>query len=108
MLIRLSQTAVKARTLVLTIWIALTAFGLFGASHLDQYLTTSLVVPGSPSAAAHKILNEKFKENTEGTFTVMYTYKQASAEQIATFKSSVARAAHVIPGSEITNETMVH
>ena len=104
MLIRLSQTAVKARTLVLTIWIALTAFGLFGASHLDQYLTTSLVVPGSPSAAAHKILNEKFEENTEGTFTVMYAYKQASAEQIATFKSSVARAAHVIPGSEITNE----
>jgi RND superfamily putative drug exporter len=104
MVVRWSQAAIKARALVLTIWIALTAFGLFGASNLDQYLTTSLTVPGSPSASANEILNEKFKENTEGTFTVMYKYKQASAQEIANFKASVAEAARVIPGSEITNE----
>ena len=104
MLVTWSKAAIKARALVLAIWIALTAFGLFGASHLDQYLTTSLTVPGSASAAANEILNEKFKENTEGTFTVMYKYKQASAQEIANFKASVAQAARVIPGSEITNE----
>jgi len=104
MLVTWSKAAIKARALVLTIWIALTAFGLFGSSHLDQYLTTSLTVPGSASAAANEILNEKFKENTEGTFTVMYKYKQASAQEIANFKASVAQAARVIPGSEITNE----
>jgi len=104
MLVTWSKAAIKARTLVLAIWISLTAFGLFGASHLDQYLTTSLTVPGSPSATANSILNEKFKENTEGTFTVMYKYKQASSQEIANFKASVARAARVIPGSEITNE----
>jgi uncharacterized membrane protein YdfJ with MMPL/SSD domain len=104
MLVTWSKAAIKARALVLAIWIALTAFGLFGASHLDQYLTTSLTVPGSASAAANEILNEKFKENTEGTFTVMYKYKQASAQEIANFKASVAEAARVIPGSEITNE----
>ena len=53
MLVTWSRAAIKARTLVLTIWIALTAFGLFAASNLDQYLTTSLTVPGSSSAAAH-------------------------------------------------------
>jgi RND superfamily putative drug exporter len=104
MLVTWAQAAVKARTLVLTIWIALTACGLFGASNLDQYLTTSLTVPGSTSAAANEILNEKFNENTEGTFTVMYKYKQASADQIADFKVAVAQAARVIPGAEITNE----
>lgn len=104
MLVTWSKAVIKARALVLTIWIALTAFGLFGASHLDQYLTTSLTIPGSASAAANEILNEKFKENTEGTFTVMYTYKQASAQEIANLKASVAQAARVIPGSEITNE----
>ena len=104
MVVRWSKAAIKARTLVLTIWIALTAFGLFGASNLDQYLTTSLTVPGSSSAAANEILNEKFNENTEGTFTVMYKYKQASADQIADFKAAVAQAARVIPGAEITNE----
>ncbi|CAN2214430.1 COG2409 Predicted drug exporters of the RND superfamily [Candidatus Nanopelagicaceae bacterium] len=104
MLIKWSQAAVKARSLVLAIWIALTAFGLFGASNLDQYLTTSLVVPGSSSATANEILNEKFKENTEGTFTVMYKYKQASTAEIEGFKIAVREAAAVIPGSEITQE----
>ena len=104
MLVTWAKAALKARALVLTIWIALTAFGLFGASDLDQYLTTSLTVPGSSSAAANEILNEKFSENTEGTFTVMYKYKQASAEQIADFKAAVAQAARVIPGAEVTNE----
>ena len=104
MLVTWAKAAIKARALVLTIWIALTAFGLFGASDLDQYLTTSLTVPGSSSAAANEILNEEFNENTEGTFTVMYKYKQASADQIAEFKAAVAQAARVIPGAEVTNE----
>ena len=104
MLIKWSQAAVKARSLVLAIWISLTAFGLFGASNLDQYLTTSLVVPGSSSATANEILNEKFKENTEGTFTVMYKYKQASTASIEGFKESLRKAAAVVPGSEITQE----
>jgi len=104
MVVRWLKAAIKARTLVLTIWIALSAFGLFGASNLDQHLTTSLTVPGSSSAAANEILNKKFNENTEGTFTVMYKYKQATADQIADFKAAVAQAARVIPGAEVTNE----
>jgi RND superfamily putative drug exporter len=104
MLVTWARAALKARTLVLTMWIALTAFGSFGATHLDQYLTTSLEVPGSASAAANEILNQKFNENTEGTFTVMFKYKQASADQIAGFKAGVAQAARVIPGAAITNE----
>ena len=104
MLIKWSQVAVKARFLVLAIWISLTAFGIFGASNLDQYLTTSLVVPGSSSAAANEILNEKFKENTEGSFAVMYKYKQATTAEIEGFKVALRKAAAVIPGSEITQE----
>ena len=104
MLVTWSRAAIKARTLVLTIWIALTAFGLFAASNLDQYLTTSLTVPGSTSATAHEILNDRFNENTEGTFTVMYKYKQATADEIAGYKAAVFKAAQVIPNAEVTNE----
>jgi len=100
----MSKAAIKARVLVITIWIALTVFGLYGAANLDQLLTTSLSVPGSSSAAANEILNKQFKANTEGTFTVMYKYKQASTDQITNFKIAIARASRVIPGSEITNE----
>ena len=104
MLVTWSRAAIKARTLVLTIWIALTAFGLFAASNLEQYLTTSLTVPGSASAAAHEILNDRFNDNTEGTFTVIYKYKQASADEIAGYKTAVSKAAQVIPNAEVTNE----
>jgi RND superfamily putative drug exporter len=104
MLIKWSQAAVKAKSLVLVLWLFMTAFGLFGASQLDQYLTTSLEVPGSSSAVANQILNEKFKENTEGTFTVIYKYKQATTAEIDEFKAAARRAAEVIPGSEITQE----
>ena len=104
MLITWSQAALKLRGLVLTIWIALASFGIFGASHLDNYLTTSLEVPGSSSATANSILNEKFRENTEGTFTVMYRYKEASTVEIEGFKTALRKAAAVIPSSEITQE----
>ena len=67
MLVTWSKAAIKARALVLTIWIALTIFGLYGAANLDPLLTTSLSVPGSSSAAASEILNQQFKANTEGT-----------------------------------------
>ena len=67
MLVTWSKAAIKARALVLTIWIALTVFGLYGAANLDPLLTTSLSVPGSSSAAANEILNKEFKANTEGT-----------------------------------------
>ena len=104
MLIKWSQAAVKARSLVLAIWALLTAFGLFGATHLDQYLSTSVEVPGSSSAQANEILNRVFQENTEGTFSVMYKFKQASTAQIDGFKTTVRKAAQVIPGSEVTQE----
>ena len=66
MLVTWSKAAIKARALVLTIWIALTIFGLYGAANLDPLLTTSLSAPGS-SSAANEILNQQFKANTEGT-----------------------------------------
>jgi RND superfamily putative drug exporter len=85
-------------------WVTLSVAGVFGAAHLDNHLTTSLEIPGSASAAASAVLQERFADNTEGSFTVLYKYKQATPEQIAGFKSSLARAASVIPGAEITQE----
>ena len=43
MLVTWSKAAINARALVLTIWIALTAFGLLGASNLDQRMRLTLV-----------------------------------------------------------------
>ncbi len=89
---------------MIAIWVVLSCAGILGAINLDKHLTTSLEIPGSASAAASSVLQESFSENTEGTFTILYKYKQATPEQITDFKSSLVRAASVIPGAEITQE----
>ena len=104
MLVRCAQLSIKAQRLVVTIWILLTVAGVLAAINLDKHLTTSLEIPGSASAAANQVLNQEFAENTEGTFTIMYKYGQASPDQIAGFKNALAAAVAVIPESQITQE----
>jgi RND superfamily putative drug exporter len=104
MLARSANLSLKAKGLVISIWIAVTVAGVCGAANLDKHLTTSLEIPGSQSATASKVLEVRFSENTEGTFTVLYTYKQASTDEINGFKASLAKSASVIPGAEITQE----
>jgi len=104
MLVRCAQLSIKAQRLVITMWILLTVSGVFGAFNLDKHLTTSLEIPGSSSAAASEVLNKEFAENTEGTFTVLYKYRQATPDQISSFKSALANAVVEIPGAQITQE----
>jgi RND superfamily putative drug exporter len=104
MLVRCAKFSLRAQRVVIAIWVTLSVAGIFGAAQLDKHLTTSLVIPDSASAAANTVLQERFADNTEGSFTVLYKYKQATPEQIAVFKLSLARAASVIPGAEITQE----
>lgn len=104
MLAQCANLSIKFQRLIIALWVILSVAGVFGAAHLDKHLTTSLEIPGSASAEASAVLQQAFSENTEGSFTVLYKYKQATPEQIVVFKSSLARAASVIPGAEITQE----
>lgn len=104
MLVRCAQLSIKAQRLVITSWILLTVSGVFGAFNLDKHLTTSLEIPGSASAAASKVLKKEFAENTEGTFTVLYKYRQATPDQISSFKSALTNAVAEIPGAQVTQE----
>ncbi len=81
-----------------------TTLGLLGGVHLNSHLTTSLKVPNSPSSLADSILARHFNENIEGTFTVLYPFKNASAIQIQGFKSKITSAARSIPTSLIGEE----
>ncbi len=104
MLSRCANFSIKAQRLVIAIWVVLSCAGILGAINLDKHLTTSLEVPGALSAQASQVLADRFSENTEGTFTILYKYKQSTPDQIAGFKSSLAKAADVIPGSQVIHE----
>ncbi len=83
-------------------WILVAITGSYAQANLGKYLTTSLDVPGSQSAGANAILTERFGENTEGTFTIVYKYKTSTLAQIEEYKSSIITAASVIPNSVVT------
>ena len=95
---------IKHRTIVFIFWIIAIALGLVGASNLESHLTTSLSIPNTPSAHADAILAKEFSENVEGTFTVIYTFRNATSAEINNFEAIIARAAKVIPSSSIAAE----
>lgn len=97
-----TRAVVRNRLAVIAIWISITITGSFASANLGEHLTTSLVVPGSQSASADAILAEHFAENTEGTFTVLYNFKNSTPAQIEGYKFSIISAAKVIPGSGVT------
>ena len=91
----------RHRAAIVAIWLLITVAGFMAVGNLNQYLTTSLNVPGSQSEKANKILDEKFGENTEGTYTVVYKYSNATDEELVGIKQAVEKASAVIPGARI-------
>lgn len=104
MLERWTRGVIRHRSAVITVWLVLIILGLLAGSKLNEHLTTSLAVPGTESAKADQILSEHFKENIEGTFTVIYKFKNASDSEIATLKAKIAIAATSIPTAKVTQQ----
>ena len=97
-------TVLKYRKSILLAWLIVIFLGLFSSTKIDSHLTTSLNVPRSSSQEADQILIKHFHENVEGTFTVIYQFKNATKIQISGFEAKIADAARVIPTSQIGEE----
>ncbi len=85
-------------------WVLITVFGILASFGLNSRLTTSVSIPHSASARADQVLLSQFHENIEGTFTIIYSFKQGSSTAIKGFESQIARSAKVIPSSSVTQE----
>ena len=104
MLVAFTKLVIRKRKVVFALWLMVIVLGLISGPHLDSRLTTSLAIPGSLSAEADDVLTKHFDENIEGTFTVIYPFKEASTVQIAKFETKIASAAGVIPNSSVSQE----
>lgn len=104
MLERWTRAVVRHRLAIAAGWLILIIVGLVAASNLSSHLTTSLSVPGSESAKADEILSRQFQENIEGTFTVIFKFKNASKNEIAGFKAKIEAATSTIPAATLTLE----
>jgi RND superfamily putative drug exporter len=101
MLTAFTRKVIRYRVAVITIWIAVAIFGIFASAGVNSKLSTSLAVPGSDSTRAEEITVKNFGENSEGTFTVVYYFKDATSQQIAELKAKVAAAALQIPSGKV-------
>jgi len=101
---RWTRGVIRHRFAVIAVWSVLIILGLLAGSKLNEHLTTSLAVPGTESAKADQILSEHFKENIEGTFTVILKFKNASDAEIAGLKAKIAAAATSIPTAQVTQQ----
>lgn len=104
MLERWTRAVVRHRLAISAGWLILTIVGLIASSNLSPHLTTSLSVPGSESAKADQILSRYFQENIEGTFTVVFKFKNASKSEIKEFKAKIETATSTIPTATVTLE----
>lgn len=104
MLERWTRGVIRHRFAVISVWSVLIIFGLLAGSKLNAHLTTSLAVPGTESSKADQILSEHFKENIEGTFTVILKFKNATDAEIAGLKAKIAKAATSIPTAHVTQQ----
>ena len=102
MLERWTRAVVRHRLGISTGWLVFFILGVIAASNLSPHLTTSLSVPGSQSAKADEILSKHFQENIEGTFTVIFKFKNASKNEIEGFRTKISAAARAIPTGTVT------
>ncbi len=92
---------IRFRAIVLITWLAVLGLGILAGAHLNSHLTTSLSVPGSQSAKADQILESAFHENVEGSFTILYKFKNATPTQIEKYKTEITRAVAEIPTARV-------
>jgi len=97
-----TKTIIKHRFSVVASWLLLIIIGGFAATNLNQHLTTSLTVPNSDSAKAQEILLNNFGENLEGSFTILYKFRQADESEIAECKAKISAAVAEIPTARVT------
>ncbi len=97
MLEKLTRSALRHRAAILIVWLLIICVGIFSGGKLSNHLTTSLTVPGSESAKASRILGDQFAENIEGSFTVIYKFKNANPLELEQLNQSIAAAAETIP-----------
>ncbi len=97
MLERWTRAVARRRVVVLLCWAAVVVVGLFSTARLPGLLSTSLAVPGTGSQEANTILTQRFGENIEGTFTVVFAERDASASVVHVLDQRLAVAARAVP-----------
>lgn len=104
---RVVAKAIERNWLIVSAWLAIALIGLLAGLQLSQHLTAVTDVPGSPSSQASALVAKKFSENGDGSFGIIYNFREGSDEDIQTMKDRIADAISTIPTTRIAYERAI-
>ena len=89
---RFTRAIIRARVAVLAVWVAALLLGVLASGRLSPLLAGSYSVPGTDSDHARAVLQTRFGERPDGTFTVVFR-----TANVAGLRARLERAAAVVP-----------
>jgi uncharacterized membrane protein YdfJ with MMPL/SSD domain len=95
---RWTRLILRLRWLVLGIWLAVLIAGSFASTGLSGLLSNDFGVPGTDSAQAQSILQQRFGDRSDGEYLVIFEVTRvANRPLLARLQRTVDRAVTVIP-----------
>src|ERR1039458_10113113 len=97
-----TRAVLRLRLIVLACWLAVLVVGVLSAARLPALLSNSLAVPGTGSEAAQTIVQRRFHERPDGTFTVVFVVRKPSQRALGALQRRLADAARAVPQGHAT------
>ena len=104
MLERVTTAVLRHRRAVIVSWLLVGLLGIYASVALPDRLTALTSVPGSQSAEANALLSSRFGENDDGSFTIVYAFKNATPAQITTMQQELTAAVSVLPHARVLQQ----
>src|ERR687895_14325 len=100
----LARGMIRFRWLVLGVWIVVVLASGVAAMGLNDLLTNRFVLPGAESEKAGKILEDRFGQKPEGSFSVVVQGRaDTSASLVEPTRAAAARAARELPTGKVVD-----
>jgi RND superfamily putative drug exporter len=97
-------TMIRYRWAVLAAWIVLVVVSAIASAGLADLLTNRFVLPGAESEKAGKILEQRFGQKPEGSFSVVVKGEPGSAQSlIAPTRAAAQRAANALETGKLAD-----
>lgn len=98
---RWTRLALRLRWPLLAAWAAALVAGVYGASRLSALQSNVFSVPGSDSERVRAILERRFGDRSDGSFTVVFQVADSADPALrARLQAVVERAAGVVPTAQ--------
>jgi RND superfamily putative drug exporter len=101
---RWTRTMIRHRWIVLGSWLVLVAACGAASAGLTDLLTNRFTLPGTDTARAEDILEERFNQKSTGTFTLVVQSDTRSAESLVpVVRQAAERASDELPTSKVAS-----